>query len=140
MGAPAHIGRPTGADGDRTRRRIQTAAMNHMADVGYANATMKAIAEQANVTSAAIYHHFRSKEALVVDTLVSTLDEVMRRLEAAAAIESTLVGDAPSVNPRMNHIHCRAENRRLEIDTQCIRHGSEPLRNRVARPFGCGSR
>ncbi|WP_281182368.1 TetR/AcrR family transcriptional regulator [Nocardia miyunensis] len=64
-GWPVHVGRPTGADGEQTRRRIRTAAMNHMADVGYANATMKAIAEQAHLTSAGIYHHFRSEEALL---------------------------------------------------------------------------
>lgn len=92
MGTPTHIGRPMGADGERTRQRIKSAAMNHIAEVGYANATMKAIAQEADLTSAAIYHYFKSKESLVVNTLVSVLDESMARLGAAADRENDLIG------------------------------------------------
>ncbi|GGL15414.1 hypothetical protein GCM10011588_32500 [Nocardia jinanensis] len=81
-----------GADGDRTRRRIKAATMKHVAEVGYANATMKAIAQEAQLTSAAIYHYFPSKESLVVATLESVLGEVVGRLEEAAEREATLLG------------------------------------------------
>lgn len=92
MSAPAHMGRPMGADGDQTRRRIKAAAMKHIAEVGYANATMKAIAREAQLTSAAIYHYFPSKESLVVTTLESIQDELVGRLRDAADRETTLVG------------------------------------------------
>ena len=97
MGAPARIGRPMGSDGEETRDRIKSAAMNHIAEVGYANATMKAIAREADLTSAAIYHYFKSKESLVVDTLVSVLDESMTRLGAAADREGGLIGRLTAV-------------------------------------------
>lgn len=91
------MGRPTGADGDQTMRRIRTASIQLVAEVGYANATMKGIAERAGLTSAAIYHYYRSKEALVVDALESTLDEMIARLAAAGERGDGLVGRFTSV-------------------------------------------
>ncbi|WP_330255033.1 TetR/AcrR family transcriptional regulator [Nocardia sp. NBC_00565] len=90
MSAPARMGRPVNADGERTRRRIMTVAMDHIAEVGYAKATMKSIAEQAGLTSAAIYHYFPSKVQLVIATLNELIDEVMARLGSAAAAPGTL--------------------------------------------------
>jgi AcrR family transcriptional regulator len=97
MAQPAHIGRPTGADADQTMRRIRAAAVHHIAEAGYDNATMKAIAEGAGVTSAAIYHYYRSKEALAVEALESVLDEIIARLVIAADRGSGLVGRLTSV-------------------------------------------
>lgn len=94
---PPQMGRPSGADGDQTMRRIKAAAIQLVAEVGYANATMKGIAQRAGLTSAAIYHYYRSKEALVVDALESTLDEMIERLVAAGERESGLVGRLTSV-------------------------------------------
>jgi len=91
MGATAQMGRPMGADGDQTRRRIKAAAMKHVAEAGYANATMKAIAREAQLTSAAIYHYFPSKESLVVATLTSAQDEIVGRLQEAAGRATTLI-------------------------------------------------
>ncbi|WP_229718778.1 TetR/AcrR family transcriptional regulator [Nocardia jinanensis] len=65
--------------------------MKHIADVGYANATMKAIAREAQLTSAAIYHYFPSKESLVVATLASVQDELIGRLQEAAERATTLI-------------------------------------------------
>ncbi|MFF3574042.1 TetR/AcrR family transcriptional regulator [Nocardia jiangxiensis] len=67
-----------------------TAAMDHIAEVGYAKATMKSIAEQAGLTSAAIYHYFPSKVDLVTATLNARIDEVMGRLARAVEFPGTL--------------------------------------------------
>ncbi|OBA53044.1 transcriptional regulator [Nocardia sp. 852002-20019_SCH5090214] len=90
MSAPARMGRPVNADGEQTRLRIMTAAMDHIAEVGYAKATMKSIAEQAGLTSAAIYHYFPSKVELVTATLNVRIDEVMARLAHAVDFPGTL--------------------------------------------------
>jgi hypothetical protein len=50
-----HIGRPTGVDREQTRRRITAAAIQHVAEAGYVHGTMKAIADDAGMTSSAIY-------------------------------------------------------------------------------------
>jgi AcrR family transcriptional regulator len=90
MAAAAPIGRPLGADGERTRQRIMAAAMANIAEAGYAHATMKSIAEQAGLTSAAIYHYFKSKQELVLQVLSSAVDEVIERLDEATRIDGTL--------------------------------------------------
>lgn len=72
--------------------RIKAAAMRQIAEAGYASATMKGIAEGAGITSAAIYHYYRSKEALAVDALESALDEMIARLVAAAGRGTGLLG------------------------------------------------
>jgi len=78
-------------------RRIKAAAIQLVAEVGYANATMKGIAQRAGLTSAAIYHYYRSKEALAVDALESILDEMIARLGAAGERGSGLVERLTSV-------------------------------------------
>lgn len=93
----SQIGRPSGADGDQTTGRIKAAAIHYIAEAGYANATMKAIAERAGVTSAAIYYYYRSKEALAVEALESVLDEMIARLIAAGNRGSGLVARLTSV-------------------------------------------
>jgi len=86
-----------GADGEQTRRRIMDATMKYVAEVGYSNATMKAIAREAQLTSAAIYHYFPSKESLVVATLESVQEEVVGHLREAADQGTTLVGRLTAV-------------------------------------------
>lgn len=57
-------GRPADADGTITRQRIVDAAVLCFAARGFAEATNRAIARQAGVTSALLYHYFDSKAAL----------------------------------------------------------------------------
>ncbi|MFE2985661.1 TetR/AcrR family transcriptional regulator [Streptomyces sp. NPDC059262] len=86
----ARRGRPAGADGEQTRRRIMVVAMEYVAEVGYGHATMKAIAERAGLTSAAIYRYFPSKQELVSAILAEMVEEVMGRLAKATQIPGTL--------------------------------------------------
>lgn len=57
-------GRPTDANSADTRNRIIDAAVLCFATSGFAAATNQAIARQAGVTSALLYHYFDSKAAL----------------------------------------------------------------------------
>jgi len=84
MAAPTRTGRPVNSDAEQTRRNILAAAMTHVAEVGYAKATMKSIAEQAGITSSAIYRYYPSKSELAVASLENVLGEVIDRLEKAA--------------------------------------------------------
>ncbi|MDT5117147.1 MAG: hypothetical protein QOE30_2886, partial [Mycobacterium sp.] len=58
MRARTQLGRPVGASGEETRRRIIVATMKCVAEVGYAKATIREIARMANVTSASLYNYF----------------------------------------------------------------------------------
>lgn len=54
MRAKAQLGRPVGASGAETRRRIVAATMKCVAEVGYARATIREIARMADMTSASL--------------------------------------------------------------------------------------
>ncbi|HEX7118319.1 MAG TPA: TetR/AcrR family transcriptional regulator [Longimicrobiales bacterium] len=62
-----------------TRRKILDAARDMFVEHGYEGTTMRAIARRIEYTPTAIYHHFRSKEAL----LYELCDEDFRALGAA---------------------------------------------------------
>ena len=88
-----------------TRERIQSVALELFAEQGYDKTSLREIAERLDVTKAALYYHFKSKEDIVtslvedyfgqIDELVSwgrtqprtpgTRAEVMRRYYAIVA-------------------------------------------------------
>src|SRR5579864_3486492 len=64
-----------------SRERILDAAMETFARYGYRRASMDQVAEAADLTRQALYHHFESKEALFRAVVEALHDGV---LEAAA--------------------------------------------------------
>ncbi|WAJ45462.1 TetR/AcrR family transcriptional regulator [Mycobacterium sp. Aquia_216] len=84
MRAGTQLGRPVGASGEETRRRIIVATMKCVAEVGYAKATIREIARMANVTSASLYNYFPNKSALINATIAARTDTAMPRLRLAA--------------------------------------------------------
>jgi AcrR family transcriptional regulator len=59
--AARRLGRPPASESAATRDRILHAARNAFAELGYAATTNKAVADNAGVTTGAIYHYFASK-------------------------------------------------------------------------------
>ncbi|MGO9152498.1 TetR/AcrR family transcriptional regulator [Mycobacterium sp.] len=82
---PSQLGRPVGADGEQTRRRIITAAMRCVAEVGYSQATIREIARAADTTSGSLYHYFANKSDLFSATGEEIEQIVLPRLRAAIA-------------------------------------------------------
>jgi len=82
---PSQLGRPVGADGAQTRRRIITAAMRCVAEVGYSQATIREIARTADMTSGSLYHYFANKSDLFSATGEEIEEIVMPRLRTAIA-------------------------------------------------------
>lgn len=78
---------------DERRQQIVDVARAHFQRHGVAGASMSAIAREADVTRALIYHYFAGKEALVAAVL---RDEADRLLEATA-VDATM---APRENLR----------------------------------------
>jgi AcrR family transcriptional regulator len=63
-----------------TRRRALDVALELFAEQGYEKTSLREIAERLNVTKAALYYHFASKESLlagIVDSLVEPADELV---------------------------------------------------------------
>ncbi|HTY30837.1 TetR/AcrR family transcriptional regulator [Mycobacterium sp.] len=81
----AQLGRPVGASGEETRRRIIVATMRCVADVGYSKATIREIARTAEVTSASLYNYFPNKAELIKAAVAARTDIALPRLRRAAA-------------------------------------------------------
>lgn len=79
------LGRPVGANPEQTRRRILTAAMRCVAEVGYSQTTIREIARAADMTSGSLYHYFPNKSELLKATGEEIEEIVAPRLRAAAA-------------------------------------------------------
>ncbi|WNI17102.1 TetR/AcrR family transcriptional regulator [Actinacidiphila sp. ITFR-21] len=60
-----------------TRRRIQDVALELFAEQGYEKTSLREIAERLDVTKAALYYHFKTKE----DILVSIVDDLVRPVD-----------------------------------------------------------
>ena len=129
-GTTSQLGRPVGADSERTRRRIIIAAMRCVAEVGYSQATIREIARAADMTSGSLYHYFANKSELF-SAMGDEIEEiVLPRLRAASA-------QSDNVHDRLDAV--LDESKRLILDypyltaflrairaqgTAQIRHGS----------------
>ncbi|GHF76632.1 MULTISPECIES: TetR/AcrR family transcriptional regulator [Streptomyces] len=60
-----------------TRQRIQDVALELFADQGYEKTSLREIAERLDVTKAALYYHFKTKEEI----LVSLFEDLTRPIE-----------------------------------------------------------
>jgi AcrR family transcriptional regulator len=63
-----------------TRERIQSVALELFAEQGYEKTSLREIAERLDVTKAALYYHFKSKEDIVrsfTEDYVTELDELI---------------------------------------------------------------
>ncbi|MEE1773739.1 helix-turn-helix domain containing protein [Streptomyces sp. JV185] len=64
-----------------TRQRIQDVALELFAEQGYEKTSLREISERLDVTKAALYYHFKTKE----DILVSIFDDLNRPIEELLA-------------------------------------------------------
>lgn len=63
-----------------TRQRIQDVALELFAEQGYEKTSLREIAERLEVTKAALYYHFKTKEDIVIslfDDLTRPIDELI---------------------------------------------------------------
>lgn len=81
----AQLGRPVGASGEETRRRIIAATMRCVARAGYSRATIREIARTAEVTSASLYNYFPNKSELIKAAVAARTEVALPRLRRAAA-------------------------------------------------------
>jgi len=73
-----------------TRQRILTVANELFIEQGYEGTSLREIADRLDITKAALYYHFRSKDE-ILETLLTPfdtlLDELLNRLEDARDVE-----------------------------------------------------
>ena len=94
-----------------TRERILDAAMEVFARFGFRRASMDQVAQEAGLTRQAVYHHFKSKEALF-RAAVEALHEGAFAAEVEAGRASEAAGDsladilAAQIDARFRYIVC----------------------------------
>jgi AcrR family transcriptional regulator len=83
--------RPPSADRPSSDRRteILRVAGEVFAERGFATATVREIAERSNILSGSLYHHFASKEAMVLEILGDYSRELVVDYEAIARSDAT---------------------------------------------------
>lgn len=97
---PKKAGRPVGADvAVATRKNILDAATLCFAELGYAAASNREIAQRAGVTSGSLYHYFDSKAALyraalqdANTTLISAYLDAASEIPEASSVEQLCLG------------------------------------------------
>lgn len=124
----------TYARSEETISNILAAAEQQFVRRAYADVTMQEIAETAQVTKGALYHHFESKEALYVAMLCASLAEVRDAMLAALpAVGSSYARlraltqaylDRPREKRDLIHL--------VRRDTNVFR---EPLRGTIVRAY-----
>lgn len=72
-------------DLEATRHRVLRVAAALFRSRGYAGVSMRAIAQDAGMTAGSLYHHFASKEEIVLEVLDRGHVAVHQRVEAALA-------------------------------------------------------
>jgi AcrR family transcriptional regulator len=119
---PAHDAHHDARSRGDTRARIQQVALELFAEQGYDKTSLREIAERLDVTKAALYYHFKSKEDIVrslvedyigqIDALIAWAETQPRTAETRREIISryvTIVADGSDVF-RMLHQNQAAVN------------------------------
>jgi TetR/AcrR family transcriptional regulator len=137
------MNQPATRDPDRTRQRILDAAFAKFVEKGFADVSMREIAEQSDVTKSLIHHHFGSKESLwdaVKDRAFGRYaDQQMAELENAENPDATLLErsvinyfgflkDNPQVVRLMAWTHLEGDESCGEMDADLVRLGSHRIR------------
>jgi len=84
VGRPRSV--PKRREGSSAREEILDAAAQLFTEQGYAATSTRAIAESVGVKQASLYYHFASKEQILVDLLLATVQPSLDAAERLAAL------------------------------------------------------
>ncbi|SNT32289.1 transcriptional regulator, TetR family [Streptosporangium subroseum] len=120
---------------ERSRRAVLTAALDLLAETGYSDLTIEAIAARAGVGKQTIYRWWRGKGAVILDALVDAAavagDVVLPDTgDLGADLRTVIRGTvAEFADPRLS-----ATTRALTIETLADDELAEQVRDRLLRP------
>src|SRR6056297_758287 len=130
-------------DPDLTRRQILAAALDLFVEHGFADVSMRQIAEKSGVTKSLIHHHFGSKEQLWEATkeqaLAQYAAEQKQELEQRTVADGRLLHDGVvnyfrflQANPQVVRLlawtHMEGDASCGEMDAELVRLGAERIR------------
>ncbi len=135
-----------------TRRRIQDAALELFLERGYEKTSLREIAEQLDVTKAALYYHFKTKEDIVIglfqefgrplDELIAwgrtqpptlrTRCEILRRYSAALEAAAPLFRFAHENQPTLRELSIgQSFKERIDVLTELVTDPQASLKDRA---------
>ena len=122
---------------ERTRERLLQAAFQEVYRSGFRGTDLETILDRAGVTKGALYHHFRSKEALgyaLVDEVIRRImdDKWLRPLQNSENPIDALIGVVRSTSLKPEHVEhgCPLNNLAQEMSPL-----DEGFRKRLAKIF-----
>ncbi len=124
----------TYAKSEATIANILAAAESLFLENNYADVTVMEIAENANVTKGALYHHFPSKEDLYLTMLHTDLEEKRKALHEAVAME----GDCLTRLRRLTEIFLELPKEKrdlIKLVRRDINIFKDPTRKQLVRAY-----
>ena len=109
------LGRPPGSNSEESRRLILEVAGRHLAERGYAATTVKDIAQEAGITSGAVYHYFPSKTELVIAVYRLGANEIVDRLAAVVDPQASLVDNVARLFESSDDVATDEKRRRASL-------------------------
>lgn len=132
------LGRPRDVDSTETRNTLLEVSRRIFARDGYGATTNRSIAEEAGITTGAIYHYFPSKAELFAAVYDQVQNIVFDRFEVALSKPGTLIerfASALDAAVELNHSDSSLAGFVVTVPTEVQRHAElvdllEPIRSR----------
>ena len=123
-----------------TRERILTVANELFTEQGYEGTSLREIAERLDITKAALYYHFRSKDEILTTLLnpfFVLLDDLLGRLEDAHDIEAwadALTWVVTKIFDYLDFFRLMGSNRHVvELLLESVQHDHTEMHARIGR-------
>ena len=94
------MARTVGSNGEETAARIRACALELIASQGFEAMSMRGLAAAVGVQSAALYHHFATKQALLADLMISHMRDLLAAWQNACP--DHLAGQAATASDRLD--------------------------------------
>jgi len=78
------VARTSGSDGRRTEEAIRAAAIDLIAEHGFAAVTLRDLAKEVGIQPGSVYRYFPSKNDLLLRLMVDHLQELLAQWQAAS--------------------------------------------------------
>lgn len=94
------MARTIGSNGEETAARIRACALELIASQGFEAMSMRGLAAAVGVQSAALYHHFATKQALLADLMMSHMRDLLTAWQTTFA--DHMEGQAVAASDRLD--------------------------------------
>ena len=119
-------GRPHGSFAQNTKKRLLRAATKQFGERDFNEVSMTMIAEEAGLTGAAIYNYYDSKDALFLDTISLYIEQNIKTLTDASAVQGTWKDRLNSVLDAIKAIYESGSQNQLLTSTTQLKIAREP--------------